>query len=139
MSITKSQMKQFYIEITEEDISTKVFNERLKKICEFLKDNKVELYLNNKEKNFFEKVIKPCIDWEKNFPLEASIFFLPLVIYYDDDMIKNLIRNKNITEQSQIYFIERCGDLFYFNNKFILDYIKNKLNQIINKRKKSKK
>ncbi|CEQ19405.1 hypothetical protein [Paraclostridium sordellii] len=66
---------------------------RLNKIYKIF-DERFYRSLNNEEKDFFDKNIKILIDGKKKLNYRTACFFIPVLLTYDHEFIKNLEKNK---------------------------------------------
>lgn len=66
---------------------------RLNKIYKIF-DERFYRSLNNGEKDFFDKNIKILIDGRKKLNYRTACFFIPILLTYDHEFIKNLEKNK---------------------------------------------
>ncbi|CEQ28802.1 hypothetical protein [Paraclostridium sordellii] len=66
---------------------------RLNKIYKIF-DERFYRTLNNEEKDFFNKNVKILIDGKKKLNYKTACFFIPILLTYDHEFIKNLEKNK---------------------------------------------
>lgn len=90
----KSEMCKLYNDIYGDQMLDKVFNSRLRNICNMINDDRIVKKLKSNELGYYSDYIKPVIDNQKNIKYEAAIFFMPLIKTYD---YKIITKSKNVT------------------------------------------
>ncbi|MDU2591601.1 MAG: hypothetical protein E7C86_03165 [Paeniclostridium sordellii] len=119
--IYKSHIADFYKKISGiENTYAKTINDWLDQL-KLIFDSDYFDVLDIEEKVFFEENIKILIDGQKDLNYKTAVFFIPLLLTYDNCFIKNTIQKKYSTNS---IFIEWVYEIIVWFNKLGIEISK---------------